>query len=206
MRLKLLAFTVATLALIGPAAVADATADKAVLDALDNAPQCGKVGSAMTTAPVADMVLVDGFGDEGYTVDANPEAQVWFNQGVRLRWAFEHTEAVRAFRKARALDPTCGMCAWGEAWALGPNLNGGGDDDESNAAAFRAAREARRLARDATPMQKQMIDALIQRYSGQKATRAERFARGMERIARRNPDDVAVAAITADALMLSIDG
>lgn len=206
MRLKLLAFTVATLALIGPAAVADATADKAVLDALDNAPQCGKVGSAMTTAPVADMVLVDGFGDEGYAVDANPEAQVWFNQGVRLRWAFEHTEAVRAFRKARALDPTCGMCAWGEAWALGPNLNGGGNDDESNAAALKAAREARRLARDATPMQKQMIDALIQRYSGRKASRAERFARGMERIAHRNPDDVAVAAITADALMLSMDG
>ena len=199
MRLKLLALTVATMALIGPAAVADATADKAVLDALDNAPQCGKVGSAMTTAPVADMVLVDGFGDEGYGVDANPEAQVWFNQGVRLRWAFEHTEA-------RALDPTCGMCAWGEAWALGPNLNGGGNDDESNAAAFKAAREARRLARDATPMQKQMIDALIQRYSGRKTTRAERFARGMERIAQRNPDDVAIAAITADALMLSIDG
>ncbi|QTC92461.1 hypothetical protein [Brevundimonas goettingensis] len=206
MRLKLLAFTVATLALIGPAAVADATADKAMLDAIDDAPQCGKVGSAMTTAPVADMVLVDGFGDEGYAVDAKPEAQVWFNQGVRLRWAFEHTEAVRAFRKARALDPTCGMCAWGEAWALGPNINGGGNDDASIAAALTAAREARRLARDASPMQKQMIDALIQRYSGRKATRATRFARGMDRIARAHPNDISIAAITADAWMLSIDG
>jgi tetratricopeptide (TPR) repeat protein len=205
MRLKILAFTVCALALIGPAAVADATAEKAVLDALDNAPQCGKVGSAMTTAPVADMVLVDGFGDEGYAVDATPEAQVWFNQGVRLRWAFEHTEAVRAFRKARAIDPECGMCAWGEAWALGPNLNGGGNDEESLAAALKAAREARRLARDASPMQKQMIDALIQRYSGREATRAVRFARGMDRIARAHPDDVSMAAIAADAWMLSID-
>jgi tetratricopeptide (TPR) repeat protein len=206
MRLKMLAFTVCALALIGPAAVADATADKAILDAIDNAPQCGKVGSAMTTAPVADMVLVDGFGDEGYAVDATPEAQVWFNQGVRLRWAFEHTEAVRAFRKARSIDPNCGMCAWGEAWALGPNLNGGGNDDESIAAALKAAREARRLARDASPMQKQMIDALIQRYSGREATRATRFARGMDRIARAHPDDVSMAAIAADAWMLSVDG
>jgi tetratricopeptide (TPR) repeat protein len=205
MRLKILAFTVCALALIGPAAVADATAEKAVLDALDNAPQCGKVGSAMTTAPVADMVLVDGFGDEGYAVDATPEAQVWFNQGVRLRWAFEHTEAVRAFRKARAIDPECGMCAWGEGWALGPNLNGGGNDEESLAAALKAAREARRLARDASPMQKQMIDALIQRYSGREATRAVRFARGMDRVARAHPDDVSMAAIAADAWMLSID-
>jgi tetratricopeptide (TPR) repeat protein len=111
----------------------------------------------------------------------------------------------RAFRKARAIDPDCGMCAWGEAWALGPNLNGGGNDDESIAAALKAAREARRLARDASPMQKQMIDALIQRYSGRKATRATRFARGMDRIARAHPDDVSMAAITADAWMLSID-
>jgi tetratricopeptide (TPR) repeat protein len=98
------------------------------------------------------------------------------------------------------------MCAWGEAWALGPNLNGGGNDDESIAAALKAAREARRLARDASPMQKQMIDALIQRYSGREATRATRFARGMDRIARAHPDDVSMAAIAADAWMLSVDG
>ena len=55
------------------------------------------------------------------------------------------------------------MCAWGEAWALGPNLNGGGNDDESQANALKAARDARRLARDASPMQRQMIDALVQR-------------------------------------------
>ncbi|RZJ45556.1 MAG: hypothetical protein EON86_01240, partial [Brevundimonas sp.] len=103
------------------------------------------------------------------------------------------------------LDPTCAMCAWGEAWALGPNLNGGGNDDDSQTAALKAAREARRMARGATPMQRQMMDALIQRYSGNKDTRAGRFARTMDRIARRNPQDVTVAAVTADAWMLKAD-
>lgn len=192
--------------MFGPAAVADATADKAVRDAIERPQVCGRVESAMSGTPVADMVMVDGFGTGGFAIDtANPEAQAWFNHGVRLRWAFEHKESVRAFRKARLLDPTCAMCAWGEAWALGPNLNGGGNDDESQAAALKAAREARRMARHATPMQRQMMDALIQRYSGNKATRARRFAQAMDRIARRHPQDVSVAAITADAWMLKAD-
>ncbi|RZJ45443.1 MAG: hypothetical protein EON87_07495, partial [Brevundimonas sp.] len=190
----------------GPAAVADATADRAARDLIERPQVCGRVESAMSGTPVADMVMVDGFGTGGFAVDtANPEAQAWFNHGVRLRWAFEHKESVRAFRKARLLDPTCAMCAWGEAWALGPNLNGGGNDDESQTAALKAAREARRMARRATPVQRQMMDALIQRYSGREDSRGRRFAQAMDRIARRNPQDVAVAAITADAWMLKAD-
>lgn len=136
---------------------------------------------------------------------SSPEAQAWFNHGVRLRWAFEHGESVRAFRKARLLDPACAMCAWGEAWAMGPNLNGGGGGEETRLAALKAARDARRLARRATPMQRQMIDALVQRYSGRENSRSRRFAEAMDRIARRNPADVTVAAITADAWMLKAD-
>lgn len=192
--------------MFGPAAVADATADRAARDLIERPQTCGRAGSALPGTPVADMVMVDGFGTGGFAIDtANPEAQAWFNHGVRLRWAFEHKESARAFRKARLLDPTCAMCAWGEAWALGPNLNGGGNDDESQAAALKAAREARRMARRATPMQRQMMDALIQRYSGREDSRARRFAQAMDRIARRNPQDVSVAAITADAWMLKAD-
>lgn len=206
MRLKHLAFGVAALCLAGPAAVADATADKAVIDALDQAPRCGPAGQVETGAPIAEMVMVDGFGTGGMAVDtANPEAQAWFDHGVRLRWAFEHSESVRAFRKARLLDPSCGMCAWGEAWAIGRNLNGGGWDEESAAKGLAAARDARRLARDATRTQRQMIDALIQRYSGKDGTRNTRFARAMDRILKRNPDDALLSAVTADAWMLNAD-
>lgn len=209
MRSSFLAVTVAAACLVGPAAVADATsrsADEAAALALISSPQvCGEAGSALDGDPVASMIMAPGFGAAVWSVDATPEAQAWFDHGVRLRWAFEHKESVRAFRKARALDPSCGMCAWGEAWALGPNLNGGGNDDESLAAALRAAREARRLARDATPAQKQMINALIQRYSGAKRSRSVRFARSMDRIARANPADIMIAATTADAWMLNAD-
>ncbi|MBU4039323.1 MAG: hypothetical protein KKG27_06135 [Alphaproteobacteria bacterium] len=206
MRSLLMAGVALAAVLIGPAAVADATAERAMLDRIERPQVCGPADPADAGTPVADMVMVAGFGTGGFVVDtAVPEAQAWFNHAVRLRWAFEHKESVRAFRRARLLDPTCGMCAWGEAWALGPNLNGGGNDDASQADALKAAREARRLARRATPMQRQMIDAMVQRYSGLKGTRDRRFARAMDRIARRNPSDITVAAITADAWMLKAD-
>lgn len=206
MRMTLMAGVALAAIMTGPAAVADATADRAVRDLIEQPQVCGPAGDIETGASIADMVMVDGFGTGGFTVDTdNPEAQAWFNHGVRLRWAFEHAESVRAFRKARLLDPACGMCAWGEAWAMGPNLNGGGNSDEAQAEALKTARAARRLARRASPMQKQMIDALIQRYSGAKATRARRFATAMDRLAMRHPADVTVAAITADAWMLKAD-
>lgn len=192
--------------MLAPAAVADATADRAARDLIENPQVCGRAGSADSASSVADMVMVDGFGTGGFAVDAdNPEAQAWFNHGVRLRWAFEHSESVRAFRKAQLLDPECSMCVWGEAWAMGPNLNGGGYDAESQAKALTTARRARRMARHATPMQRQMMDALIQRYSGRESSRGVRFARAMDRIARRQPQDVTVAALTADAWMLNAD-
>lgn len=210
MRLGLLTFTAMAICVAGPAAVADSTVEAAEAAAsaslLQNPRGCGRVGSALDAAPEAQMVMVPGFGEAVWAVDTlNPEAQAWFDHGVRLRWAFEHKEAVRAFRRAKAIDPSCGMCAWGEAWAIGPNLNGGGNDDESIRAGLRLARQARRDARDATATQRQMIDALIQRYSGTKASRGLRFARAMDRIVRRYPNDPMIAATSADAWMIQAD-
>lgn len=208
MRHLLLAGT-ALLALSAAPAVADSTVDtaaEAAALALIETPQvCGPAGE-ISGAPVADMVMVEGFGSGGFTIDTtSPEAQAWFNHGVRLRWAFEHSESVRAFRRARLIDPSCAMCAWGEAWAMGPNLNGGGSGEETRKEALAIAREARRMARRAPALHKQMIDALIQRYSGRESSRDIRFARAMDRIARRNPRDIGVAAVTADAWMMQAD-
>ncbi|HEY0598644.1 hypothetical protein [Brevundimonas sp.] len=206
MRSLLMCGVAAATVLIGPSALADATADRAVRDLIERPRICGPGAAQAGDAPPADIVMVEGFGSGGFKVDtANPEAQAWFDHGVRLRWAFEHTESVRAFRKARRLDPACGMCAWGEAWAMGPNLNGGGEGEDTRRAALGTARDARRLARDATPVQRQMIDALVQRYSGRESSRANRFATAMDRIARRHPADTAIAAVTADAWMLKAE-
>lgn len=68
--------------------------------------------------------LYDNLGDLTYPIMTNSkEAQRYFDQGLRLTYAFNHAEALRAFRQAQQLDPDCAMCHWGEAFVLGPNIN-----------------------------------------------------------------------------------
>ena len=53
----------------------------------------------------------------------NKQAQLFMNQGLNLAYAFNHAEAGRAYREAARLDPDLAMAYWGEALALGPNIN-----------------------------------------------------------------------------------
>src|SRR5579864_8052362 len=44
---------------------------------------------------------------------SSPSAQRYFDQGMRLLWAFNHDESTRSFAEAAVLDPACAMCYWG---------------------------------------------------------------------------------------------
>ena len=75
-------------------------------------------------ADPAGPPLWDGLGTLSYPITTNNEmAQRYFDQGLRLAYAFNHPEAQRAFKKAQELDPNCAMCFWGEAFVLGANIN-----------------------------------------------------------------------------------
>jgi tetratricopeptide (TPR) repeat protein len=132
------------------------------------------------------------------------EARAYFDQGYRLAWGFNHGEAVRAFRAAQALDPSCVMCLWGEAWALGPNINYPMDAD-ANARALAVLEQAKRLAPAASELQVALVDALLHRHSPDpKADRKaldQAYADAMESVQARFPNDQDVALLTADALM-----
>src|SRR4051794_18438300 len=68
----------------------------------------------------SDPPLWDGLGTLSWKVTTeSADAQRYFDQGLRLAYAFNHDEARRSFRKAQKLDPGCAMCAWGEALVLG---------------------------------------------------------------------------------------
>lgn len=133
----------------------------------------------------------------------DPVAQAYFDQGLRWAWAFNHAEAVRAFRAAQTHDAGCAMCYWGEAWALGPNINFP-MDEASNARAIEALATARRL-RIASPMHAALIEALSRRHSPDpNARRAEldrAYAEAMKAVQARFPEEAEVALLTADALM-----
>jgi tetratricopeptide (TPR) repeat protein len=135
---------------------------------------------------------------------ANARAQAWFDQGVRLSFAFNHAEAQRAFREAQKLDPKCALCFWGEALVLGPNINVP-MMPEAIAPAWAALSRAVDLAGAAPKRDRALIDALAARYSADpKADRAAldaAYASAMQKVVRQFPADDTVQALYAEALM-----
>jgi tetratricopeptide (TPR) repeat protein len=163
---------------------------------------------AATPAPAfadSEPPLWDGLGSLTYKITtASGEAQAYFDQGLRLAYAFNHGEAQRAFRKAQKLDPNCAMCFWGEALVLGPNINLPMQDD-AIAPAFAATEKARALNANASPREQALIAALATRYAADpKADRAQldaAYAAAMADVASKFPDDNDIAALYAEAVM-----
>jgi hypothetical protein len=82
----------------------------------------GAAGVPVTLAQWAEGAqLFDGLGNFHRTVTTtSKEAQAYFDQGMRLLWAFNHDESSRSFAKAAQIDPGCAMCLWGVALTVGP--------------------------------------------------------------------------------------
>ncbi|MFD2428373.1 hypothetical protein ACFSUK_09670 [Sphingobium scionense] len=95
---------------------------------------------------------------------ANPQARRYFSQGLLLMYGFNHAGAVRSFRMAQRLDPACALCWWGEAVALGPNINA--PMDAGDRGATLAAMDRAMALRDrASPMERGLIAAAALRYA-----------------------------------------
>ena len=133
-----------------------------------------------------------------------PRAQAYFDQGLRLVYAFNHAEAQRAFEEAMRLDPSCAMCSWGIALSLGSNYNSPADEPREKAA-FQAVQAAQALAGGASPAERALIEALARRHSADpganRVSLAGAYADAMREVARRFPDDLDAATLFADALM-----
>lgn len=134
----------------------------------------------------------------------NRTAQAYFDQGIRLTFAFNHAEAARAFRAAQRLDPNCAMCYWGEALVLGPNINAPMFPD-AVAPAVAAAAAATRLAAGATPPEQALIRAVAQRYHPdagvERKALDQAYARAMGEAARAFPNNDTIQVLYAESLM-----
>ncbi len=135
-------------------------------------------------------------------------AQRYFDQGMRLLWAFNHDESTRSFARALELDPKCALCAWGVALTIGPNYNLPVLAESRAKIAYAATSRAQALAHSATAVEQALITALAQRYpSAQPLDPASAitvltdYAAAMGEVARRYPDDLDVATLYAEALM-----
>ncbi|MEM9314599.1 MAG: hypothetical protein AAGA95_08225, partial [Pseudomonadota bacterium] len=174
---------------------------------------------AQTPSPIDDSELAaragaplfEGMGNHHHPIStADPNAQRYFDQGLVLSFAFNHAESARSFRAAQTLDPACAMCFWGEALALGPNINVTSDGkaimgDEDRKQAYRAAQKALTLMDGATPREREFITALATRYNGDPSTPREpldlAYLDAMRALYARHPDSDDAASLFAEAMM-----
>jgi len=187
------------------------------------------VGCRPEPTPVASLVplqapLLQGVGNAHVAITTrDPRAQQFFDQGLRLAYAFDHAEAARAFTEAARLDPHCAMCAWGMAYALGPNINQ--PLRPADGRAVEQARRAQQLSSSVSPKEQALIEALAVRLgaasadAAAEATRVQAvcatpprpqdadpldiaYAQAMARVARDHADDDEVAVLYAEALLM----
>ncbi|MCA3219973.1 MAG: hypothetical protein ING59_15755 [Burkholderiales bacterium] len=140
------------------------------------------------TPPAKTIAPMAGIDTSTFVVTAKDEqASAWFAQGLLLTYAFEHDEAARVFKAAAARDPACAMCAWGVAYALGPNIN---NPDRGPVREIRRyIAQAKAGYKGATPVERALIGAMAVRYGrGEGKAQAAYEARGAAMCAARAAD------------------
>jgi tetratricopeptide (TPR) repeat protein len=153
--------------------------------------------------------LFDGLGTFHRKITTrSPLAQKYFDQGMRLLWAFNHDEATRSFAKAAKIDPSCASCYWGVALTLGPNYNMPMMSSARGRVGWEALRKARSNARRATPVERALIAAVAKRYRGVEEVDPSNskpllgaYVEAMRAVAAKYPNDLDVQTMYAEGLM-----
>ena len=121
--------------------------------------------------------VLDGLGEHGFEVTTDSaESQYFFNQGLRLTYGFNHSEALRAFKEAIRLDPNNAMAYWGWALVLGPNINLPMQPEVAEQA-FEAIQAAVLLKGNATEIERGYIDLELICRDDQHVTQYMQWAR-----------------------------
>jgi tetratricopeptide (TPR) repeat protein len=172
------------------------------------------VGLCLTISAVAQnhameapkpVTMMTGLGDLHHPVSTkNAEAQQFFDQGLRLIYAFNHDEAARSFQKASELDPKLAMAYWGIAEAVGPNYN-----DPASEGRFMQAHGAIQKAVDlssgAGDSERAYIAAMAKRFPADPKAdlrkAAEDYRDAMREVVKNFPDDLDAATLFAESGM-----
>jgi tetratricopeptide (TPR) repeat protein len=153
--------------------------------------------------------LYEGLGEFHRQITTeSTDAQQYFDQGMRLMWAFNHDESSRSFAKAAELDPRCAMCYWGLALTVGPNYNLPMMAAPRAEVAWAALQDAKKNALHVTAVEKALIEALAARYPNadplDPATQIPvltAYAAAMKQVSEKFPDDLDVQTMYAESMM-----
>lgn len=145
-------------------------------------------------------------GDFHYAVSTeSDQAQLWFDRGLAMCFGFNHEEGARCFQRALQHDPELAMALWGMAYAWGPNINNMLIEPQQMAQAELAIRLAKLQAEHASPLERELIDALAKRYAMPVPEERDElnlaYADAMREVHTQYGDDPLVVTLFAESLM-----
>ncbi len=144
-------------------------------------------------------------GEVHFAVTCTPEAQVAFNDAMKLQHSFWFQASRQAFQRVLEHDPTCAMAYWGQA--LSALDNAFIPPPARNVAEGRALLDRARQAGPKTEREAAWIEALAPLFSGDdpagRPARLEQHERAMARLHERFPDDPEAAIYHALALSMA---
>ena len=138
----------------------------------------------------------------------NERAQAFFNQGVKLSYAFNHAEGHRSFMEAARLDPNAAMAQWGIAFALGPNINDPLPTEERKNKINEAMVKAKKLVSKKSKKEQALIEALSARYSEDLTADIPKlnmaYMKAMAKVVKTYPKDANIQILYAASVMNTV--
>ena len=165
------------------------------------------VTTASPVHPAVTGTTIDpGLGTLHHPVSTkSKQAQLFFDQGLKLTYAFNREAAIQSYQRATELDPNLAIAYWGIAYASGPDINNP-MTAERKLKTVAALEKAVALESHATAVEREYIEALRKRYSASEP--ADRtpldlaFKDAMAALSAHHPEDTDAAVLYAESLMM----
>jgi len=145
-------------------------------------------------------------GTVHFPVSCAAAVQQPFARGVALLHSFWYEEAQKEFEGIAKDDPHCAMAHWGVAMSLWHQL-WNNPDAAVTAQGLKEVKAAEKLAKHATPREKQYIAAVAEFYKTspklESEVRAKPYCDAMKKVHEANPDDHEGATFYALSLLAS---
>ena len=137
-------------------------------------------------------------------VTGSSKAVSHFERGLLLLHSFEYQDAREAFRDAREMDPQMPMAYWGEAMTHNHSL--WSEQDYEKGVEVLKELEAIDLQENATELERDLIEAvrILYKPETEKQERDLAYAKFMEQLSKKYPDNHEVAAFYALSLLGSV--
>ena len=166
------------------------------------------VGASEKNNETESAILIKGSGVYQRTIStSNTLAQQFFDQGLRYAWGFYFPESIASYQQAAKHDPSHPMIYWGLAHAMGPNPNSrySGMPDDPKREGLKAIKKALTLIDNASPVERDMINALYILYDQNSITdnhqRDVAYMNAARDLQRKYSNDPDIASLYAAAFM-----